>query len=297
VRWLATRAWPWRHREFIRQVCKFKLAKQLIRCGPIRWPPFQLIQIEMDLDIVLICASSRDFESDRHCRAETRDTFMFDFFPMLECAFDRTYSWISWTRPWVHAWRAGNVIDGITIKPSKSTSLFAGTRIFFSTQASSHHSMAGTGSFRLMTCEFCRNANNQRIAHQLAHVLIVGNDHGLQVFFGRLRRQRADYVISFEPETLIMARCRLRTSALCKAVATPDRRHFLAIGFVISESFVAKSFLFRLKNRRDVFRLFVLDKFPQHVGEDKNRLRHLTFRVRQRRCPISRAAHRKRERY
>src|SRR5436305_1901553 len=42
------------------------------------------------------------------------------------------------------------------IKPSKSTTLSAGTPNFFSTQASSHHSIGGTGSLRLTTCEFWR---------------------------------------------------------------------------------------------------------------------------------------------
>src|SRR5438552_1480670 len=39
---------------------------------------------------------------------------------------------------------------------SRSTSLQADTPNFFSTHASSHHSIGGTGSRRLTTCEFCR---------------------------------------------------------------------------------------------------------------------------------------------
>ncbi len=103
------------------------------------------------------------------------------------------------------------------------------------------------------------HADNQGVAHELAHILIIGDDDGLQAALCCLHGERADDIVS------LVAR-RIQDRNVVSLADADDVwqlrdkvvRHFRAIGFVVAESLMAESLLARLENGSDVLRLLVL---------------------------------------
>ena len=182
---------------------------------------------------------------------------------------------------------AGNVIDGVAHQPEQVNDLICRhAELFldpgFVAPFDRRHRLFALDHLRVLP-----HTDDQRVAHKLAHVLVIRDDNSIQISFGGLDGERADHVVSFETghadDRNVVG---FAEAFYVRHLGREIVRHLQPRGFVIGEGFVTKSFFLGLVYCRDVFRLLILQELSQHVGEDVDGLRDLAFRSGQRRGAI-----------
>ena len=241
-----------------------------------------MIEIQLDINVGFDFGQLARFTNQLGVVAQRfAIAFVLDLFPMLERVVDRAVILNDLHRTfWSNARRAGNVVDRISHQAQQIDELVGRhTKLLrhpgFVAPFDRRHGFFSFHHLRVLS-----HANDQRIAHQLAHIFVIGNYDGLQALVRGLQCQRSNDVVGFKTRSAYHR----NVVGFAESFDVGQLRskivgHLLPISFVITEGLVAESLFLRFKNRGNVFWLLILQELAQHIREDVNRLRHLAFAV------------------